>query len=105
MVIALGIPEPLREAFRFEPGQFLTLRARINGQDVRRNDSICRTRSRLTRCIAWALPQACRAKVIKGWVPVKKNFTLEPLELTPGFVLSGQARLTSERLVVRYDER
>lgn len=49
VAIALGIPEPLREAFRFEPGQFLTLRAHINGQDVRRNYSICSTRGRLAR--------------------------------------------------------
>lgn len=47
--ITFDIPANLREAFAFEPGQFLTLRATINGQDVRRNYSISSPRSRLTR--------------------------------------------------------
>jgi ring-1,2-phenylacetyl-CoA epoxidase subunit PaaE len=35
--------------FAFEPGQFLTLRATIDGQDVRRSYSISSPRSRLAR--------------------------------------------------------
>ena len=49
VAIALAIPEALREAFAFEPGQFLTVRAAIDGQDVRRNYSICCARSHLAR--------------------------------------------------------
>jgi len=49
VAIAFEIPESEREVFRFEPGQFLTLRAHINGQDVRRNYSISCERSRLQR--------------------------------------------------------
>jgi ring-1,2-phenylacetyl-CoA epoxidase subunit PaaE len=37
----------LKDSFQFEPGQFLTLRAQVNGQDLRRSYSICSTRSRL----------------------------------------------------------
>lgn len=47
VAITFDIPADLREAFTFEPGQFLTLRADINGQDVRRNYSISSPRSRL----------------------------------------------------------
>ncbi len=47
----------------------------------------------------------CRAKVLEGSVQMDKNFTLEPWETDKGFVLSCQARPTSERLVVSYDER
>lgn len=47
VAISFQIPDALRETFAFEPGQFLTLRATIEGQDVRRNYSICSTRSRL----------------------------------------------------------
>jgi len=47
----------------------------------------------------------CRAKVMEGSVQMDKNFTLEPWETDKGFVLSCQARPTSERLVVSYDER
>ena len=47
----------------------------------------------------------CRAKVMEGSVSMTKNFTLEPWETEKGFVLSCQARPTSDRLVVSYDER
>ncbi|MFW9594922.1 MAG: 1,2-phenylacetyl-CoA epoxidase subunit PaaE [Macromonas sp.] len=49
VAITFDIPADLREAFTFEPGQFLTLRADINGQDVRRNYSISSPRSRLAK--------------------------------------------------------
>lgn len=47
----------------------------------------------------------CRAKVLEGSVSMDKNFTLEADEMAQGFVLSCQARPTSDRLVVSYDER
>lgn len=39
--ITLQVPAALREAFDFKPGQFLTMRAEINGQETRRSYSIC----------------------------------------------------------------
>jgi ring-1,2-phenylacetyl-CoA epoxidase subunit PaaE len=47
----------------------------------------------------------CRAKVMQGSVEMEKNFTLEPWETDQGFVLSCQARPTSDQLTVSYDER
>jgi ring-1,2-phenylacetyl-CoA epoxidase subunit PaaE len=47
----------------------------------------------------------CRAKVMEGAVQMDKNFTLEPWETDKGFVLSCQARPTTDRVVVSYDER
>lgn len=47
----------------------------------------------------------CRAKVMEGSVAMEKNFTLEPWEMEQGFVLSCQARPTTDRIVVSYDER
>lgn len=41
VVITFDIPEDLKEEFRFKQGQHLTLRKEINGQDVRRNYSLC----------------------------------------------------------------
>lgn len=35
------VPAPLRPAFAFTPGQYLTLRARVAGEDLRRTYSIC----------------------------------------------------------------
>jgi len=47
----------------------------------------------------------CRAKVLEGTVSMDKNFTLEAWEMDQGFVLSCQAKPTSKRVVISYDER
>jgi ring-1,2-phenylacetyl-CoA epoxidase subunit PaaE len=39
--VTLQVPDDLREAFRFAPGQHLGVRATIDGQEVRRTYSIC----------------------------------------------------------------
>jgi ring-1,2-phenylacetyl-CoA epoxidase subunit PaaE len=39
--VAFAVPAPLREAFRFKPGQHLTLRATLGGEELRRTYSIC----------------------------------------------------------------
>lgn len=39
--VSFDVPPELQETFNFVPGQYLTLRAMINGQDVRRSYSIC----------------------------------------------------------------
>ena len=49
VAITFQVPADQRDAFAFEPGQFLTLRAQVNGQDVRRNYSISSPRSRFLR--------------------------------------------------------
>ena len=41
VAVRFDVPEDLREAFRFQPGQYLTLRTEIDGEDVRRSYSIC----------------------------------------------------------------
>ena len=43
VAIAFSIPAELKETFTFQPGQYLTLRATIKGDDVRRSYSICST--------------------------------------------------------------
>jgi len=47
VAIAFDIPKELGEVFTFTPGQYLTLRASIEGVDVRRSYSICSTPSHL----------------------------------------------------------
>ena len=39
--VTLEVPEPLRDAFRFKPGQHLPVRADIGGEEQRRTYSIC----------------------------------------------------------------
>jgi ring-1,2-phenylacetyl-CoA epoxidase subunit PaaE len=47
----------------------------------------------------------CRCKVTSGTVVMDKNFTLEPDEVANGYVLSCQARATSEEIAVDFDQR
>ena len=49
VAITFAVPDELQDSFAFQPGQFLTLRTTIDGQDVRRNYSICSTRSRYSQ--------------------------------------------------------
>ncbi|WP_298747564.1 1,2-phenylacetyl-CoA epoxidase subunit PaaE [uncultured Serinicoccus sp.] len=46
IALSFAVPEDLREEFAFEPGQHLTVRATIDGQDVRRSYSCCISRGR-----------------------------------------------------------
>ena len=39
--LAFDVPPGLRDAYRFTAGQFLTLRAKVDGQELRRSYSIC----------------------------------------------------------------
>lgn len=39
--VAFQIPESLTEVFSFTPGQYLTLKAMIDGEDIRRSYSLC----------------------------------------------------------------
>jgi len=43
--VTFDVPADLRSEYAFEPGQHLTLRATINGEDVRQSYSICQSRS------------------------------------------------------------
>jgi ring-1,2-phenylacetyl-CoA epoxidase subunit PaaE len=45
----------------------------------------------------------CRAKLVAGTAQMEVNYSLEPWELKAGFILTCQARPTSERVVVDYD--
>ena len=49
VAIAFDVPPPLREQFRFEAGQHLTLRAEIDGEDHRRSYSICAAEGEVLR--------------------------------------------------------
>ena len=43
--VTFDVPEALREAFAFRPGQHLTLRRLLDGQDLRRTYSVCSSAS------------------------------------------------------------
>ena len=47
VAITLAIPPDLRDAFEFTPGQFVNLRAVVDGESVRRSYSLCSTPAQL----------------------------------------------------------
>ncbi len=49
VAISFDVPDDLADEYVFEPGQHLTLRATVDGQDVRRSYSICRSRPEALR--------------------------------------------------------
>ena len=46
----------------------------------------------------------CRARLVEGAAEMELNYSLEPWELKAGFVLTCQAKPTSERVVIDYDQ-
>ena len=54
VAVTFAVPDELADDFTFAPGQHLTLRRTINGEDARRSYSICMSR-----------PEALRRKVIR----------------------------------------
>lgn len=49
VAVSFAVPEELREEFAFTPGQHLTLRAQIDGEDARRSYSLCLSRGEAQR--------------------------------------------------------
>jgi len=49
VAVSFAIPDELADEYSFEPGQHLTLRATVEGRDVRRSYSICRSRPEVTK--------------------------------------------------------
>jgi ring-1,2-phenylacetyl-CoA epoxidase subunit PaaE len=46
----------------------------------------------------------CRARLVEDRVHMVRNFSREPRETDAGFVLTCQARPTSDRVVLDYDQ-
>jgi fatty acid desaturase/ferredoxin-NADP reductase len=51
-LVTFAVPEALRDEFRFEPGQHVTVRTNLGGEGVRRNYSICAPATRAQLRIA-----------------------------------------------------
>jgi ring-1,2-phenylacetyl-CoA epoxidase subunit PaaE len=45
----------------------------------------------------------CRARLVEGTAQMEVNYSLEPWELEKGFILTCQARPTTDKVVVDYD--
>jgi ferredoxin-NADP reductase len=51
-LVTFAVPEGLQDAFRFEPGQHVTVRTNLGGEGIRRNYSICAPATRAQLRIA-----------------------------------------------------
>ena len=85
VALSFHIPDDLRDAYAFTPGQYLTLRADIDGEDVRRSYSICSPLGSNTLDVG--------VKRIEGG-----RFSSHALKLSPGDrlqVMTPQGRFTA----------
>ena len=76
LIVTLEVPPDLLEEFRFVQGQHLTLRAMIDGREVRRSYSICSAAGDRDLCIA--IKQAANG-LFSGWAAqtIKAGSTVE----------------------------
>ncbi|GAA5160858.1 1,2-phenylacetyl-CoA epoxidase subunit PaaE [Ornithinimicrobium tianjinense] len=79
VAVTFAVPEELRETFAFEPGQHLTVRATIDGQDVRRSYSCCISRAESRR--------RGQVRVASARVPSGVMSTWMNTQVRPGDVL------------------
>ena len=74
VAVTLAIPPELRDAYTFQPGQFLTLRASIQGEAVRRSYSICSSTQRLDHVLAVRIADIVRdARSVKAECQQQKS--------------------------------
>ena len=78
LVVSFDVPETLADAFRFQPGQYLTLRHVHEGEDLRRSYSICATPAEGLRVGVRHVPGGA----FSGWLhrALKVGDTLEVME-------------------------
>ena len=72
-------------------------------RDGRILDAALRSRPELPYACKGGVCSTCRAKLIDGQVEMARNFALEPDEIAAGYVLTCQARPTTDTVAVDYD--
>jgi len=78
--LGFAVPDRLRVAYRYTPGQYLTLRATIDGEDVRRSYSIC---SGLDDGELRVVVKRIAGGVFSGWVNERLSPGAELSVMTP----------------------
>src|SRR5436190_1205541 len=111
--ICFEIPEHLKEAFAFKAGQHLTLRAELDGEDIRRNYSVCVAPSEKEiriaikqmmpgRFSAWANANLREGQVIEVLPPMGRFVVPEHSRENPYFVaLAGGSGITPVISIVK----
>jgi ring-1,2-phenylacetyl-CoA epoxidase subunit PaaE len=85
LVITFDVPDVLRDVFRFKPGQHIAVRATIDGEDQRRNYSICAGPSEPLRVAI----KAVAGGVFSSWAhaTLRVGMTLDAMPPSGRFVL------------------
>ena len=78
LAVSFDVPDTLAERFRFAPGQYLTLRAQVNGEELRRSYSICAAPGEALRVGVRRVPGGAFSSWLHGGV--KAGDTLDVME-------------------------
>ena len=106
-MVTFDVPEHLSDVFHYLPGQHVTVRAEIDGEDVRRSYSICsnavggKLRVGIKRLpggvfSAWAIDELRAGDVLEVMPPVGE-FTIDPDPATPGIGSPSRPARASRR--------
>ena len=89
--IAFNVPSDLMERYAFKPGQYLTLRASINGEDLRRSYSICSGPSEELKIAVKSVPQGLVSNFINH--ELKIGDTIKSMAPDGNFTLKDEKNL------------
>lgn len=88
--ITFDVEGDLESKFKFIPGQYLTLRAQINGEDVRRSYSISSTKDEALRVAVKQITKGVFSTYANN--DLSEGQTIEVMPPTGNFVLKGQEK-------------
>jgi ring-1,2-phenylacetyl-CoA epoxidase subunit PaaE len=103
VAVSFAIPDELADEYSFEPGQHLTLRATVDGQDVRRSYSICRSRP---EALARKELRVASARVVSGlmsnWIndKVAPGDRIEVMTPLGGFTCATEPESTRHHVAI-----
>ncbi|MBK7722966.1 MAG: phenylacetate-CoA oxygenase/reductase subunit PaaK [Austwickia sp.] len=103
IAVSFGLDDDMFEEYAFEPGQHLTLRAEINGQDVRRSYSICRSRAdALARRELRVAAARVAGGIMSNWLndTIKVGDTIEVMTPTGSFTCPTDAQATRHHVAI-----
>ncbi len=87
--VFFDIPEELTDTFNFQPGQYITLSTKIDGQEVRRSYSICTTPEEGLAVVVKAIENGVFSNYVND--QLKAGDTLEVMPPEGHFVIERQA--------------
>src|SRR6478672_7172982 len=103
VAVSFAVPDELAQDYAFEPGQHLTLRATINGEDARRSYSICLSRAEALRRKELRVAAARGGGgAMSGWLndSVKVGDEIEVMTPLGGFTCPTQPESTRHHVAI-----